>query len=94
MAGTFGTLMLADLSTLKQIGFALGVGVLLDTFLVRPLLVPAFLLLMWKEADPVAVRKRMLLEKERGATIYSGKQAADAIGILSPLPGTPGRGLR
>ena len=51
MAGTFGTLMLADLNTLKQIGFALGVGVLLDTFLIRPFVVPAFLLLVWREED-------------------------------------------
>src|SRR5262249_32035499 len=58
MAGTFGTLMLTDLSTLKQIGFALSLGVLLDTFLVRPLLVPAFILLVWREADPVAVRRQ------------------------------------
>ncbi|HEV3142637.1 MAG TPA: MMPL family transporter, partial [Gemmataceae bacterium] len=34
MAGTFGTLMLGHLGTLVQIGFALGLGVLLDTFVV------------------------------------------------------------
>lgn len=45
MAGTFATLMLAGLGTLKQIGFALAFGVLLDTFVVRPILVPAFMLL-------------------------------------------------
>src|SRR5207248_6853966 len=44
MAGTFATLMLAGLSTLVQIGFALSFGVMLDTFLVRPFLVPAFTL--------------------------------------------------
>ena len=47
VAGTFATLMLADLNTLKQIGFALAFGVLLDTFIVRPLLVPAFAMLFW-----------------------------------------------
>jgi RND superfamily putative drug exporter len=46
MAGTFTTLMLARLSTLVQVGFALGFGVLLDTFVVRPFLVPAFTLLV------------------------------------------------
>jgi RND superfamily putative drug exporter len=46
MAGTFATLMLARLSTLVQIGFALAFGVLLDTFLVRPFLVPAFVLMI------------------------------------------------
>ncbi len=40
MAGTFATLMLSGLNTLVQIGFALAFGVLLDTFVVRPILVP------------------------------------------------------
>lgn len=47
MAGTFATLMLAGLTTLVQVGFALAFGVLLDTFLVRPLLVPAFTVVAW-----------------------------------------------
>ncbi|HZU34308.1 MAG TPA: MMPL family transporter, partial [Gemmataceae bacterium] len=48
MAGTFATLMLAGLSTLVQIGFALAFGVLLDTFIIRPLLVPALTLCVWR----------------------------------------------
>jgi RND superfamily putative drug exporter len=46
MAGTFATLMLANLTTLLQIGFALAFGVLLDTFVVRPFLVPSFAILL------------------------------------------------
>lgn len=49
MAGTFGTLMLAELGTLVQIGFALGVGILVDTLVIRPLMVPAFLLLILRD---------------------------------------------
>jgi RND superfamily putative drug exporter len=51
MAGTFATLMLAGLGTLVQIGFALAVGVLLDTLLIRPLLVPALLLMVWRDEE-------------------------------------------
>jgi len=47
MAGTFATLMLAGLGTLVQIGFALAFGVLLDTFVIRPVLVPVFTLCVW-----------------------------------------------
>ena len=47
-AGTFATLMLANLNTLLQIGFALAFGVLLDTFVVRPFLVPTFAILLSK----------------------------------------------
>jgi putative drug exporter of the RND superfamily len=54
MAGTFATLMLAGLNTLVQIGFALAFGVLLDTFVVRPFLVPAFTLWMWRREEAKA----------------------------------------
>ena len=49
MAGTFATLMLANLNTLLQIGFSLAFGVLLDTFIIRPFLVPAFIMLFHSE---------------------------------------------
>jgi RND superfamily putative drug exporter len=58
MAGTFATLMLGGLSTLVQIGFALAFGVLIDTFVVRPFLVPAFALLLWRDEEPVVRRVR------------------------------------
>ncbi|MFO0844199.1 MAG: MMPL family transporter [Gemmataceae bacterium] len=53
MAGTFATLLMAGLNTLVQVGFALAFGVLLDTFLVRPVLVPAFAMWWWRrEGEP------------------------------------------
>ena len=46
LAGTFAVLMLLPLEQLFQLGFAVAVGILLDTFVVRTLLVPAIALLL------------------------------------------------
>ena len=45
MAATLGSLVVGDISLLVQLGFAFAVGMLLDTFVVRPLLLPAFAVL-------------------------------------------------
>ncbi len=44
MAATLGSLWAGGLSLLRQVGFAMALGVLIDTFLVRPVLVPSFFL--------------------------------------------------
>jgi len=43
MAGTFASLMSGSLVEMKQLGSTLAFGVLLDTLVEQPLLVPAFL---------------------------------------------------
>ena len=45
-AGTFAALMTLPRRDLFQLGFAVAFGVLLDTFIVRPILVPAIVLLL------------------------------------------------
>jgi RND superfamily putative drug exporter len=67
MAGTFATMLLCSLATLAQMGLALAFGVLLDTFVVRPILVPAMLLLIHRQpkaaAEPGPVEVAGVLRK-------------------------------
>jgi hypothetical protein len=71
LAGTFGALVIAPLPNLRQIGFGIGVGILIDTFLVRSLIVPAATMLLGKwafwpripvahGATPIPTRRRHL----------------------------------
>ncbi|MDQ3614071.1 MAG: MMPL family transporter [Chloroflexota bacterium] len=46
LAGTFGALMTLPLRDLFQLGFAVAIGVLLDTFVVRTIMVPAIVVLL------------------------------------------------
>jgi RND superfamily putative drug exporter len=61
LAGTFAVLMLLPLEQLFQLGFAVALGVLVDTFVVRSLLVPSIAFLLgdrswWPGRPPGAAR--------------------------------------
>jgi uncharacterized membrane protein YdfJ with MMPL/SSD domain len=53
MAGTFASMMRSTLAVMVQIGLAMALGVMTDTFLVRPLLVPALALLVEKVKERI-----------------------------------------
>jgi putative drug exporter of the RND superfamily len=73
LAGSFGTLMLASITGLREMGFAITFGVLVDTFLLRSVLVPALVMLVGKlswypgrlAAPPVPVPANMPAVSER-----------------------------
>jgi uncharacterized membrane protein YdfJ with MMPL/SSD domain len=61
MAGTFGAMMTSEITALVQMGFAVAVGVLLDTFLIRTTLLPTIAVLLdgwnwWPGKAPMAAR--------------------------------------
>jgi RND superfamily putative drug exporter len=56
LGGVFASDNGGPLRTIVELGFALSLGVMLDTFVVRPILLPAFLALLCRwQAKPAAL---------------------------------------
>lgn len=62
MAATLGSLWAGGLLLLREIGFSLAVGILIDTFFVRPLLIPGFFLITGRRRK--ALRRQSLLHQQ------------------------------
>jgi RND superfamily putative drug exporter len=67
MAGTFASMAAGSLRGIAQLGFALALGVAIDTFIVRPILVPALMALTCRRAQR-GIPTRSVSEGEGGKT--------------------------
>ncbi|MFI5458343.1 MAG: MMPL family transporter, partial [Isosphaerales bacterium] len=87
MAGTFGSMLTGSLTSLRELGFALGLGILLDTFLVRPILVPAFVILVERAR---AGRRARSDRKENKALISPVELSSPVRGVTARDGTRPG----
>jgi RND superfamily putative drug exporter len=94
LAGTFAAMMIAPLQVLFQVGAAVAMGVLLDTFIVRSLLVPALTAVFgdwsWWPSGPKGIGPL----RRRGGAEGPGAGDADVgpAGAASPGGGAPAGG--
>lgn len=81
MAGTLGAMLLGELNSLKQLGFAMALGVIMDTFMVRPILVPSFLVIWGRFVE----RYRAKRAKSVAVGIADKAEPLLSVGITSPV---------
>jgi RND superfamily putative drug exporter len=92
LAGTFAALLTAPTATLQHLGFTVALGVLLDTFLVRTVLVPAVVSLFgefsWWPSRPASGKGRSLPGAPSGISpLQSGiQQTPSAPAALATPP--------
>jgi len=88
LAGTFGSMASAPLVVLFQVGVAVAIGVLIDTFVVRSVLVPALTTLAGERAWwPSGLRPGALVPAVAGGLGLGGGSLGDAALGGGPEPG-------
>jgi RND superfamily putative drug exporter len=90
LAGTFGALLLTPIPAVRQIGFGVGIGVLLDTFVVRTLLVPAVVVLLGRSAFWPSTAPAVNPARRKVAVGFSGAGIA-LLAIALAAAGLSGR---
>jgi RND superfamily putative drug exporter len=87
-------LLFASLSTMVQVGFVMGVGLLLDTFLVRTITVPALAVLAGKgnwwpsKWQPSKQRERAHVDRDASDLVTVGTAASKATAADPPDQGS------
>ncbi len=89
LAATFAMVAIIPLATFRQLGFIMAVGLLIDTFLIRPVLTPAVLTLLGRAASWPSGRVRTEPGPDDdpwpppAGTAPDGADAADLAGVRS-----------
>lgn len=76
MAGTFSAFLLSPIKTFLEMGFAIVLGLILDTFVIRTLLVPAIVMKVG-ELNWWPRKKIRITSEERTKKVTSGKKLVD-----------------
>lgn len=83
LASTFAMVAIIPLETFRQIAFTMSAGLLMDTFLIRPVLTPAVLTLLGSSASWPS--RRIRTESVAGAELHQA--ATEVVATASPLRG-------
>ena len=87
LAGTFGALLITPIPSVRQIGFGVCAGILIDTFIVRTLLVPAATILLgeyafWPSTSPARQKgRRRVAVAVSGAGVVALSATLIAVGL-------------